>query len=256
LDVGSATTTHSSRGSRPRWPPHTVPCGNLALQPAPLPERSRQRRAPLAAVRPAWSVGCSLPPEHTPAQARRRRSPAGLHTTSAAVPASIPHSGRRPSRRGGGRTTCNSTRSSRDRCRPYRGVPHRHPGTRDETDATGRTDRHQTAGRRTGWTPAGRTAASGRGSQMIGHWTGWTPDGWTPGPRTADRVGWTPRWTQTGDGQQVSWHPDHGDEDPTAGMLSSSSAGLTPLGAISSPGQLSRRTLPSPGYRRDQSAAG
>ncbi len=106
--------------------------------------------------------------------------------------------------------------------------------TRDETAATGRTDRHQTAGRRTGWTPAGRTAASGRGSQITGHWTGWTPDGWTPGPRTAGRVGWTPNSGHrlAMDSGQASWHPDHCDEDPTAGMLSRSSAGQTPRGPI------------------------
>src|SRR5918996_3330295 len=47
---------------------------------------------------------------------------------------------------------------------------------------------------------------------------GWTPDGWTPGPRR--QTGWmdTHWWTQTGDGQQAgTWHPDHCDEDPTAG---------------------------------------
>jgi hypothetical protein len=106
--------------------------------------------------------------------------------------------------------------------------------TRDETAATGRTDRHQTAGRRTGWTPAGRTAASGRGSQITGHWTGWTPDGWTPGPRTVGRVGWTPNSGHrlAMDSRQASWHPDHCDEDPTAGMLSRSSAGQTPRGPI------------------------
>jgi hypothetical protein len=57
----------------------------------PLPERSRHPRAPLAAVWPAWSVGRSLPPKHNLAQVRRPTLPAGLHATSAAVPASMPH---------------------------------------------------------------------------------------------------------------------------------------------------------------------
>jgi hypothetical protein len=184
----------------------------------PLPERGRHRRAPLAAVWPARSVGRSLPPKHHPAQVHGRRSPAGLPTTSAAVPASLPH--RAVDRAAGtGWTTWNSTRSSRDRCPAVPGVPHRdHRLTRDETDATGRTGSqqpagrrtgldtsrpdtsrpdtgraghqpagHQPAGRRTGWTPDGRTAASGRGSQIAGQWTGWTPDGRTPGPPTVDR---------------------------------------------------------------------
>ncbi len=227
-------TTQSSHGSRPRWPPRTVPCGNIAPA-TPLPERSRQRQAPLAAVWPARSVGCSLPPEHTPAQVRGRRSPAGLHTTSAAVPASRPP--RAVDRAAGDGAGPHETRlepvvtaARRTEVSPIATTRR----TRDETAATGRTDRHQTAGRRTGWTPAGRTAASGRGSQITGHWTGWTPDGWTPGPRTAGRVGWTPNSGHrlAMDSGQASWHPDHCDEDPTAGMLSRSSAGQTPRGPI------------------------
>jgi hypothetical protein len=85
---GSGTTTQSSHGSRPSWPPRTVPCGNLAPA-TPLPQRSHQQQAPLAAVWPARSVGCSLPPKHHPAQVRGRHSPTGLHTTCAAVPASM-----------------------------------------------------------------------------------------------------------------------------------------------------------------------
>jgi hypothetical protein len=154
----------------------------------PYPSAVASDRAPLAAVRPAWSAGCSLPPKHTrpgPRGAAPRR-PAHDLRSGAHIHGS---SGRRPSRRDGAgphqtRLDPVVTVARRTGClhRYYR-------RRRDETAATGRTDRHPTAGRRTGWTPAGRTAASGRGSQMTGHWTGWTADGGTPGPRTADRVG-------------------------------------------------------------------
>jgi hypothetical protein len=113
---GSAMTTQRSRGSRPRWPPRTVPCGNLAPA-TPLPERSRRRQAPLAAVWPARSVGCSLPPKHHPAQVRGRRSPPACTRPAQRCPHPC-SSGRRPSRRGRGRTTWNSTQFSRDRCPP------------------------------------------------------------------------------------------------------------------------------------------
>jgi hypothetical protein len=164
-------------------------------------------------------VGRPQPPaEHNPAQVRRptlpRWPPHDLRS-GARIDAS---SGRRPSRRGRGRTTWSATRSSRDRCPAVPGVPHRyHWLTRDETDATradgwttdgwttdgwtldgldtsradtsrpdaGRPDAgragHQPAGRRTGWTPAGRTP-DGLDTGRAGHRTGWTP-----GSPTVDR---------------------------------------------------------------------
>jgi hypothetical protein len=226
-------TTQSSRGSRPRWPPRTGPCGNIAPA-TPLPERSRQRQAPLAAVWPARSVGCSLPPKHHPARVRGRRSPAGLHTT----PQRCPHpcsSGRRPSRRGRGRTTWNSTGSSRDRCPPYRGLPHRHHPADAGRDGCDRAD-GQTPD---GWTPDGLDTSRPDSRVRTREPDNRTLDGLDTGrldtwTRTAGQVGWTPNsgHRPAMDGGQASWHPDHCDEDPTAGMLSRSSAEQTPRGPI------------------------
>ena len=237
-------TTQSSRGSRPDGRPRTVPCGNIAPANS-LPQRSGQRQAPLAPVRPARSVGCSLPPKHHPAQVRGRRSPASLHTTSAAVPASMPpravdraaEDGTGPP---GTRLDPVVTAARRTEISPIATTRR----TRDETAATGPTGGHQTAGRRTRWTPDGWTPDGLDTSRLDNRvrtrepdnrtLDGWTPDGWTPGPRTAGRVGRTPSsgHRPAVDSRQASWHPDHCDEDPTAGMLSRSSAGQTPRGPI------------------------
>jgi hypothetical protein len=146
---GSTTTTESSRASAKaaatRW------VRKRRASASPLPRAVASHGAPLAAVWPPWSVGRSLPPEHNPAQVRGRRSPAGLHTTSAALPAS------RPTRAvdraaGDGPDHMNSPRSSRDGCPGRTDVsPSPPPAEGDEMDAIGRTDGHQTAGRRTGW---------------------------------------------------------------------------------------------------------
>jgi hypothetical protein len=112
-------------------------------------------------------------------------------------------SGSRPSRQGRSRTTRNSTRSSQDRCPAVPRSPYRHHPTDAGRDGCNRAD-------------------------------GRTPHGWTPGPWTAGRVGWTPSsgHSLAMDSRQPSWHPNHGDEDPPAGMLSRSSAGQTSRGPI------------------------
>jgi hypothetical protein len=207
---GSATTTQRSRGSRPRWPPRTVPCGNLAPA-TPLPERSRQRQVPLAAVWPARSVGCSLPPKHHPAQVRSRRSPADLHTTCAAVPASmlLEPSTEPP---GDGPTTWHSTGSRRDHCPPYRGLPHRHHPADAGRDGCDRADRQIPDG----WTPDGldtsrpdtRVRTREPDNRTLDGLDTGRLDTWT---RTAGRVGWTPSSGHrlAMDSRQASWHPDH-----------------------------------------------
>ena len=165
----------------------------------------------------------------------------------------MPPRGRRPSRQGPGRTTWNSTRSSQDRCPAYRGLPIAAARlTRDETAVTGRTGGHHPAGRRTGWTPVGWTAASGQGSQIAGPWTGWTPDGWTSGPWTAGRVGWTPSsgHSLAMDSSQPSWHPNHGDEDPTAGCCPKAPPGTRRASRSASRTAPQEKILPGAGHRR------
>src|SRR5919106_3856473 len=123
---------------------HTVSCGNVALQPAPLPERSRQRRAPSG--RFACRVGGPQPPPRAhlgpgpPPTLPRRPAP-----DSAAVPASMPPGA--VDRAAGEGAGPHETRLDAvvTAVPPYRGVPVASTGrTRDETAATGRTDRHQT----------------------------------------------------------------------------------------------------------------
>jgi hypothetical protein len=207
-----------------------VPCGNIAPA-TPLPQRSRQRPAPPAAVWPARSLGCGLPPKHHPAQVRGRRSPAGLRTTSQRCPHPC-SSGHVPSRRGRGRTTWNSTGSSRDRCPPYQGLPHRHHPADAGPDGCDRAD-GQTPD---GWTPDGldtsrpdsRVRTREPDDRTV---DGWTPVGWTPGPRTAGRVGWTPK-----SGHSLAMDSRHPGIPTTATrtlplrMLSRSSARQTPPG--------------------------
>jgi hypothetical protein len=183
-------TTHSSHGSRPDGHPRTVPWAT-ARQPLPYPSAAASDRRPPR--RSGLPGRVRLPPKHHPAQSAADAPP----PTCTRPAQRCPHpcsSGRRPSHRGragppGTRLDPVVTAARRPEVSPIATARR----TRDETAATGRTDRHQPAGHRTGWTPAGRTAASGQGSQMTGHWTGWTPDGWTPGPRTAGRLGWTPK---------------------------------------------------------------
>jgi hypothetical protein len=151
----------------------------------PLPERSRQRRVP-----PTRQSG--LPGRSGAASRRSTTRP------RSAADAPPPACTRPPQRCPHPCSSGPVDRAARDGAGPhgtrldpvktaapsYRGLPIATARvTQDETAVTGRTGGHQTAGRRTGWTPAGRTAASRRGSQMAGHWMGWTPDGWTPGRR-------------------------------------------------------------------------
>ena len=168
-------TTQSSRGSRPRWPPRTVPPAAPSRQPHPCPSAVASDRRP--------SRRSGLPGRSGPA-GTRLRSGARIHAPRAVDRAAGDGAGPH-----GTRLDPVVTAARRTEVSPIATTRR----TRDETAATGRTDRHQTAGRRTGWTPAGRTAASGQGSQLTGHWTACTSDGWTPGPRTAGRVGWTPK---------------------------------------------------------------
>src|SRR6266511_1794412 len=109
------------------------------------------------------------------------------------------------------------------------------PGGHQTLDA-GRAG-HQTAGQ----------LDPGRGNQTTGNWTGWTPDGWTTGPQTTEPDGldtewWTPDRRRTA--WQASWHSDHRDDAPTAGMPSGSSAGQTPPGAIRNRDSSAEGTLP------------
>jgi hypothetical protein len=187
--LGSALTTQRSR-LQDRWPLHTVHVA-ASRQPASARAQSPPTGAPRGGL--ACLVGRPQPPAEAqpspgpPADAPRR-PPRDLRRG-----ARIDASSGRPSRRGRGRTTWNSTRSGRDRCPAVPGVPHRHHRlTRPRRMRQGgRVDnRRLDAGRAwtpAGRTPAGRTVASGRGSQITGQWTGWTPDGldtWTP---TVDR---------------------------------------------------------------------
>jgi hypothetical protein len=192
-------TTHSSRGSQARWPPARYHATSRQPTPATSAVASDGRpwrRSGLVGRGPASR---QAPPGPGPRPTLPCR-PAHDLRSGVRIHASL---GRRPSRQGRGRTRWNSIDPVKTAALPSRGLPIASIRlTEDETAVTGRTGGHHTAGRRTGWTPRGRTAASGRGSQMAGHWTSWTSDGWTPGPWTAGRVGWTPssgdtawRWT-------------------------------------------------------------
>jgi hypothetical protein len=206
---------------QPRWQPRGG-CGNVALQPAPLPGAVAGDGRPCGGLAPL--VGRPQPPPRAqPRQVRGRRSPAGLHTTSAAVPhPGLPGPSTEPL--GRGRTTWNSIRSRHEDCPAVpRCPPNAAAGlTRDQTDAT----------------------ADGR-----------TPDGWTPGPgrmgghrrggRGRRRTAW-----------QASWHPDHCDDAPTAGVPSGSSAGQTPPGRSATGTARQKGHCQGPGHRRDQTAVG
>jgi hypothetical protein len=198
--------------------------------------------APLAAVWPAWSVGCSLPPKHHPAQVRGRRSPPACTRPPQRYPQPC-SSGRRPSRQGLDPTTWNSTRSSQDRCPAVPRSPYRQHPAEVGRDGCDRADGRTPDGRTPDGLDTSRLDSRVRtrdpdGRTLDGLDTGrldtWTSDGWTPGPRTAGRVGRTPKsgHSLAMDSRQPSWHPDHCDEDPTAGMLSRSSAGQTSRGPI------------------------
>jgi hypothetical protein len=244
--LGPAATTQSSRGSSPDGR-HTCRAATSCFSQLPCPSSRQRQGVPRGGL--ACLVGRVQPPaEAPPGQVRGRRSPAG----STRPPQRCPH----PCLLGLSTEPLGGAGPHGTRLDPYpvvsaaslyRGVPHRHhpadAGTRrlrpDGLD-TGR------AGHRTGWTPDGRTAAPGQGSQMTGHWTLWTPDGGTAGSRTADRVGWTPNrgHRPAMDCRQASLVSRPLRQGPAAGMLSRSSAGQTPPGAISNPGQLSRRRPP------------
>jgi len=157
---GSAMTTQSSHGSRPRWPPRTVPCGSIAPAP-PCPsavasDRRPSRRYGLPGRSGAASRQSATRPRSAadapPPACTRLRSGARIHAPRVVDPAAGDGAGPH-----GTPLDPVVTAARRTEVSPIATTRR----TRDETAATGRTERHQMAGRRTGWTPAGRTAASG-----------------------------------------------------------------------------------------------
>jgi hypothetical protein len=162
--AGATTTTDSSRAPSPGRQPRGR-CGNLVLQPAPVPSRSRQRRAlprpstePLDDAAAHWDLD-PLPPCRLPC----RIDP---------VPTPPPDVGRdgRVRTDGGGHQTTGRV----DTGRPDRRTPGR---------------RARVSGHRTGWTPAGRTARP-RTTKS----DGWTPHGGRA-PATGVMAGVLAWWT-------------------------------------------------------------
>jgi hypothetical protein len=228
---GATTTTHRGRPPSPGQQPRSR-CGQLALQPAPVP----------TAQPPATGVlrHPGLPGRSAVTRGRRRpdTTPAGSATTPRLTDARA----RQP--------TATSTRSRGDGCPLHRPGPQRHRLRWDETDASGRT------GADSRWLDAGRVDA--RWVDALWTLDGWTPDGWTPDGWTPD--GWTSdgrRWIQTTtlDG----WTPHAGRGPPTDATLASLTlstrrrrptldAGWTlrradAVWASNNPGQLSRSTI-------------
>jgi hypothetical protein len=157
--AGPMTTTHRGRPLSPGRQPRDR-CGNLTLQPAPLPTAQPLATALLTPAWPAWSRS------RASAAARRHLTwPDPLtNATSAAPPASGPA---RPSIEPlqDAAAHRDSTRSRGDGCKPRPGPHRRRPSGRTAADSsrldTGRPD--------TGRLDTGRA----------GHRMHWTPDGWT-----------------------------------------------------------------------------
>jgi hypothetical protein len=251
LTPGSATTTQSSRSSRPRWPPRTVPCGNLApATPCPSAVASDRRPSRQSGL-PGRSGAAS--PKAPPGPGPRPTLPRRPAHDSAAVPATMPP--RAVDRAAGDGARPHGTRLDpvMTAAPPYRGLPHRHHPADAGRDGGDRTDGQTPDGwTPDGWTPADRTAASGRGTQTTGHWTGWTPDGWTPGPRTAGWVGGHPNSGHrlAMDSRQASWHPDHCDEDLPLGCCPKAPPGRRRVGRSAIRTAQQEKILPGAGHRR------
>jgi hypothetical protein len=169
------------------------------------------------------------------------------------VPTSMPPRARRPSRRGRGRTTWNSTRSSQDRCPA---VP-RSPlivttrRARDETAVTGRTGEHHTAGRRTGghesagqprpdegarWPDSGRLDTgrldtwAGRRAGLGGH------------PSSGHSLAM--------DSRQASWHPTTATRTLPLGCCPGAPPGRRRVGRSAVRTAQQEKILPGAGHRR------
>jgi hypothetical protein len=183
---GPATTTHRSRGRRAQMAgPHGAVRQPRASANSPAPAQSPATGRPRGGLA-SWSVSAAASSPSTTRPVRGRRFPAGLHTTSAAVPASMaPRAVCRPSRWGGAagegagphRTRGDPavTAARRTELSPIATTQL----TRDETATTGRTGGHQTAGHQPSGRP--RPEQGAREPTLDGLDAGrrdtWTPDG-------------------------------------------------------------------------------
>jgi hypothetical protein len=172
---------------QPRWQPRGG-FGNVALQPAPCLAQSPATGRPLRrSGLPGRSAAASRP-----STTRPRSAADAPPLASTRPPQRCPRPGLLgPSTEplGTGRTTWNSPRSSRDGCPGRTDVsPSPPPADGDEMDAIGRTDGHQTAGRRTGWHQTAGQPDPDEGARQ--------PDTGRAGHRTADT--WTPDVSASG----------------------------------------------------------
>jgi hypothetical protein len=260
----SGSTTTTERGRAPAKMAATRRVRERRTSASTLPGAVASEGAPLRrSGLPGWSAAAS-PPEHNPARSAADAPP----LASTRPPQRCPYPGRLgPSTEplGGTDPGPHGTRfvPGVKVAPPYRGVPKRHAGLRGTNGCDGRTDGHQTAGHRTGWTPDGldtRQPDRGTGDKGArcpdtgrldtGRLDTWTPDDgtdwWTPnGGRGRRRTAW-----------QASWHPTSATTPLPLWCGLEVLPSRRRLGRSATGTAQQKRHCQGPGHRRDQTAAG